>query len=71
MNKVDTYKWIRSIMESCNTLKQLYNCLPLIDSYYKRYGRRVEKDFLIQYRFDLMNKLWHTNEEEVRSYTRF
>ena len=65
---MEIYKWIKSVMESCYTLKQLDSCQSLINSYYTKtrdMDRFVE---LRQYKFELMNQLWHQNEEEVRSY---
>ena len=68
MDKIQTYKWIRSIMESCYTLKQLDNCMPLIDSFYNRYNLKVERNFLIQYKYELMNKVWCSNSQEMKKY---
>lgn len=44
--KFKTFIWIRKVIESCESLDQLFNCTALIDSYYHRYNSKVERRFL-------------------------
>lgn len=63
MDSTQTYKWIKSVMESCYTLKQLDNCVPLVNSFYERYNLGTESNLLIKYKHELTNKIWNANQQ--------
>lgn len=44
--KFKTFVWIRKVIESCESLDQLFNCTALINCYYYRYNSKIERRFL-------------------------